>query len=129
MYVAPPKKKKRRKKQDLKKHIQCFECFRDYTLTIPFYGNDLCYNPQLNPDRAIEEYLVTCPRGSGICQMDIHRLNGIFIALERKCAPLCACLCKNSGYGLEREICSECFKPVNYVEFDNETGLDKTCHL
>lgn len=128
---APRKKKKKpvRKKLDLKGHIQCFECFRDYSVQQPFYGYDLCYNPNLEPQRSLDEYLVTCPKGSTVCQVDIHRLNGIFIALERKCAPLCHCICKNSGFGLEREICSECQKPVDYQTFDNETLPDFTCTL
>lgn len=123
------KKKKRRKKQNLKNHIQCFECFRDYSTVQPFYGNDLCYNPNIDADKSIEEFLVTCPRESKICQVDIHRLNGVFIALERKCATQCFCLCKNSGYGMDREICSECSRPVVYTDFDNETLPDKTCTM
>lgn len=59
--------------------------------------------------------------------MDIHRLNGYFVALERKCAPACHCICKSTGYGLEREICSKCSKPIDYVEFDNETIPETTC--
>ena len=123
------RKKTRRKKQNLNKHIQCFECFRDFTPYQPFYGRDPCYNPNYDPERAIEDFLVTCPKGSTICQVDIHRLNGVFLALERKCAPICHCICKNSGFGLEREICSECSRPVDYVTFDNETLPNKTCTL
>lgn len=129
---TPTRKKKKRpvrKKLDQKGHVQCFECFRDYSANQPFFGNDWCYNPNLEPQRSLDEYLVTCPKGSTICQVDIHRLNGIFIALERKCSPVCHCICKNSGYGLEREICSECQKPIDYQTFDNETLPEFTCNL
>lgn len=121
------KKKRRRNKPNPKKHIQCFECFRDFSTVQPFFGDDLCYNPNKNADRALDEYLVTCPKDARLCQVDIHRLNGVFIALERKCTPTCYCLCKNSGYGMDREICSECSLPVDYTTFDNETLPDKTC--
>ena len=59
--------------------------------------------------------------------MDVHRLNGYFVALERKCAPACHCICKSTGYGIEREICSQCSKPIDYMEFDNDTQIEQTC--
>ncbi|KAI1294217.1 hypothetical protein HDE_06125 [Halotydeus destructor] len=121
------KRKPVRKKQNTKNHIQCLECFRDYSAYAPFTGSDLCFNPQLDAERSLDEMLVTCPKESTICQVDIHRVNGYFVALERKCAPACHCICKNTGYGLEREICSRCTRPVDYVHFDNETAPEATC--
>ena len=59
--------------------------------------------------------------------MDIHRVNGIFVALERKCTPACHCICKSTGFGVDREVCSRCSKPIDYMQFDNETLLESTC--
>lgn len=96
--------------------VWCYTCFADFE-KIPlsifnpgsYIYNNLCYNPALNYSLTDHEYLTKCSEPTRYCMVDITRLNGVLLSVDRRCgASTCRKTCLSRGYGTIRETCTYC---------------------
>lgn len=96
--------------------IYCYTCYADFErvpLTVfnpvTYIYNNPCYNPALNYTLTDNEYLTKCSSTTKYCMVDVTRMNGVLISVDRRCGQsTCRKTCLSRGYGVIRETCTFC---------------------
>ncbi|CAG2104787.1 unnamed protein product [Medioppia subpectinata] len=100
--------------ENVVQRVNCHFCSVSF-VTTKLDVNNLCYNPGKNVTASDADYLTTCSATSRYCMVDITRLGGGLIGVDRKCGgSTCNYFCISKGYGTEIETCTFCCpgKPV-----------------
>ncbi|XP_074602582.1 uncharacterized protein LOC141856213 [Brevipalpus obovatus] len=119
-----PRKKPR---PDYRKKFHCLVCLSDFgTKKINF--QDTCINPAVNVTDAEFKWLVVCPSDTTTCAYEVHTINGVFTAIERRCASSCLPNCYTERYGTEKTVCTYCCpKSIKPEDFNEETVYEAIC--
>ena len=98
--------------------VKCYFCSVNFFAT-KFDVTNLCYNPGHNFTVADAEYLTTCSSTTKFCTVDITRLGGGLIGVDRKCgSSTCNYFCLNKGYGAEIQTCTHCCPGKPTIDLD-----------
>lgn len=121
------KSRKSKKKPDYKKKYHCLVCLSDYAnKKINF--KDTCINPAVNVTDAETRWLTVCPADTNYCAYELHTINDVFTAIERRCATSCVPNCYTERYGTEKTACTYCCqKSIKPEDFNDDTVSDYIC--
>lgn len=135
-----PSSRRRKPKPGQDKRLQCYTCYADFekvssSIFNPgnYIFNNLCYNIAQNYTAADAEFLTRCSTPTKYCMVDITRMNGVLLSVDRRCGgTTCRNTCLARGYGVIRDTCTFCCGgrfTEDDPEYDEEIHANYKCPI